>query len=43
MKYFIGAAVIIGLSLYFFRSEFFIALDYIDKATQAIAEWIKNK
>jgi hypothetical protein len=43
MKYIIGTAVIIGLSLYFFRDEFFVALGYIDQVTQVIAQWIQNK
>jgi hypothetical protein len=42
MKYIIGTAVIIGLSLYFFKDEFFVALGYIDQATQAIANWLKK-
>jgi len=42
MRYILGAIIIIGISLYFFRDEFFVALGYIDQATQAIAQWFKK-
>jgi hypothetical protein len=42
MKYIFGAVIIIGISLYFFRDEFFIALGYIDEATKYIADWLKK-
>jgi hypothetical protein len=42
MKYIFGTIVVIGISLYFFRDEFFVALGYIDQITQAIAEWLKK-
>jgi hypothetical protein len=42
MKYIFGAIIIVGISLYFFRDEFFVALGYIDQINQYIAEWLKK-
>jgi len=42
MKYIIGTIVIVGVCLYFFREQFFVALGYIDEATKYIAEWLKK-
>jgi hypothetical protein len=42
MRYLIATVVIIGVCLYFFRDEFFVALDYIDQATKTIIDWIKK-